>query len=100
MKTLPIAIPGEHTTANLLLGIRYPVILKKTEYLFSDIEEAVLSGEVDTGLIIHENRFTFEKKGLRKIIDLGDEGRNAIRKLYDKAVELNLLSPLPEDLFI
>ena len=69
---LHIAIPGENTTANLLLSIKYPEVRKKTEYLFSDIEEVVLSEETDAGLIIHENRFTYKKKGLRKIIDLGE----------------------------
>ena len=39
--------------------------------MFSDIEEVVLSGEADAGLLIHENRFTFEAKGLKKIVDLG-----------------------------
>ena len=68
---LTIAIPGKYTTANLLFGIAYPDARKKKEYLFSDIEEAVLSGEVDAGLAIHENRFTYAKKGLKKILDLG-----------------------------
>jgi len=72
IEDLNIAIPGKYTTANLLLSIAYPAALYKKEYLFSDIEEVVLSGEVDAGLIIHENRFTYEKKGLRKIIDLGE----------------------------
>ena len=40
--------------------------------LFSDIENAVLTNEVDAGLIIHENRFTYQDKGLEKIIDLGE----------------------------
>jgi len=69
---LKIAIPGKYTTANLLLSVAYPNALDKREYLFSDIEEVVLSNEVDAGLIIHENRFTYEQKGLRKIIDLGE----------------------------
>jgi 1,4-dihydroxy-6-naphthoate synthase len=69
---LKIAIPGENTTANLLLSIAYPKIKQKKEYLFSLIEEIVLSGEMDAGLIIHENRFTYQKKGLKKIIDLGE----------------------------
>ncbi len=69
---LNIAIPGKYTTANLLLSIAYPNALYKKEYLFSDIEEAVLSNEVDAGLIIHENRFTYESKGLLKIMDLGE----------------------------
>ncbi|MGZ4098128.1 MAG: MqnA/MqnD/SBP family protein, partial [Bacteroidia bacterium] len=34
--------------------------------------EAVLSGKVDAGLLIHENRFTYEEKGLKKIMDLGE----------------------------
>ena len=67
-----IAIPGFNTTANLLLSIAFPNAKNKKEYLFSDIEEAILSNEVDAGLIIHENRFTYEKKGLKKIIDLGE----------------------------
>jgi 1,4-dihydroxy-6-naphthoate synthase len=69
---LKIGIPGKFTTANLLMGIAFPDALQKIEYLFSDIEEAVLSNEIDAGLIIHENRFTYEKKGLLKIIDLGE----------------------------
>jgi len=67
-----IAIPGLNTTANLLLSIAFPAAKNKKEYLFSDIEEAILDNEVDAGLIIHENRFTYEKKGLKKIIDLGE----------------------------
>jgi len=72
VKDISIAIPGKYTTANLLLSIAYPNVNNKKEYLFSDIEEAVLSNEVDAGLIIHENRFTYEQKGLKKIIDLGE----------------------------
>ena len=40
--------------------------------VFSAIEEAVLSGQVDLGVIIHENRFTYQQKGLTKIMDLGN----------------------------
>ena len=70
---IKVAIPGKFTTANLLFSIVYPQIKEKKDYLFSDIEDAILGGEVDAGLIIHENRFTYEKKGLKKIIDLGEE---------------------------
>ena len=70
---LKVAIPGENTTANLLFSIFFPQVKEKCAYLFSDIEEAILSGEVDAGVIIHENRFTFQEKGLRKIVDLGYE---------------------------
>ncbi len=68
---LKVAIPGVNTTANLLFSIFYPNNKDKKEYLFSDIEDAILSGEVDAGVIIHENRFTYQKKGLNKIVDLG-----------------------------
>ncbi|HEY5471434.1 MAG TPA: 1,4-dihydroxy-6-naphthoate synthase [Bacteroidales bacterium] len=67
-----IAIPGKYTTANLLLSIAWPEALNKTEYLFSDIENALLNEEVDAGLIIHETRFTYYKKGLHKIADMGE----------------------------
>jgi 1,4-dihydroxy-6-naphthoate synthase len=66
-----IAIPGARTTANLLMSIFVPECKAKVEMLFSDIEEAVLSGRCDAGLIIHENRFTYEQKGLFKVADLG-----------------------------
>jgi len=67
-----IAIPGKYTTANFLLRLAFPEAKNKTEMLFSDIEDAVLSGKADAGLIIHENRFTYEKRGLYKIIDFGE----------------------------
>ncbi|MEX1188657.1 MAG: 1,4-dihydroxy-6-naphthoate synthase [Bacteroidia bacterium] len=67
-----VAIPGEKTTANLLLSMAYPQITNKKVMLFSEIEAAVLSGDVQAGLIIHENRFTYKEKGLHKLIDLGE----------------------------
>lgn len=69
---LKIAIPGVNTTAYLLLKFAFPKVHFITEMLFSDIEEAVLSGKCDAGLIIHENRFTYHLKGLTKIMDLGE----------------------------
>jgi 1,4-dihydroxy-6-naphthoate synthase len=69
---LAIAIPGRYTTANLLLGLACPDARRTTELVFSDIEGAVLDGTFDAGLIIHENRFTYAAKGLRKIVDLGE----------------------------
>ncbi len=77
VKNLKIAIPGLLTTANLLFMIFYPEALHKKEYLFSDIEEALLSGEADAGVIIHENRFTYRKKGLNRIADLGNKWEKA-----------------------
>ena len=69
---LKIAIPGRYTTANFLLSLAFPTALNRTELVFSEIEGALLDGTYDAGLIIHENRFTYEAKGLRKIIDLGE----------------------------
>jgi 1,4-dihydroxy-6-naphthoate synthase len=69
---LKIAIPGKYTTANFLLGLAYPGARDKTELVFSAIEAALLNEDYDAGLIIHENRFTFEAKGLKKIVDLGE----------------------------
>ena len=66
-----IAIPGIFTTANLLLDLVYPELQNREELLFSEIEEAILNQQVDAGVIIHENRFTYQKKGLEKIQDLG-----------------------------
>ncbi len=69
---LTIAIPGEATTANMLLHFAFPGVKKLKIALFSEIEQMVINGEVDAGVIIHENRFTYEQKGLVKIEDLGD----------------------------
>ena len=67
-----IGIPGKYTTANFLLGLAFPNATNKVELVFSEIEGALLDGTIDIGLIIHENRFTYQEKGLKKIIDLGD----------------------------
>jgi len=72
INNLRIAVPGLETTANMLFSIAYPEATNKKVYLFSDIEEAILSNEVDAGVIIHENRFTYEQKNLKKVIDLGE----------------------------
>lgn len=69
---LKIAIPGFNTTANLLLSLAFPKAKNKAELVFSEIEAAVLNNKYDAGLIIHEGRFTYQKKGLTKLIDLGD----------------------------
>jgi len=73
LKGKPIAIPGKFTTANLLMGVIYPWLMNKHEYLFSDIEDIVSKGEAAAGLLIHENRFTYLDKGLYKVADLGEE---------------------------
>lgn len=55
-----------------LLSLAVPEAQNKTEMMFSEIEQALLDGKYDAGLIIHENRFTYQGKGLRKIVDLGE----------------------------
>ena len=67
-----VAIPGENTTAHMLFSMAYPAVTKKRFMIFSAIEDAVLRGEVDAGVIIHENRFTYQQKGLVKLADLGE----------------------------
>lgn len=117
MNSISIAIPGKFTTANLLLSVFYPEATGKTEYLFSDIEDVVLGNEADAGLIIHENRFTYKDKGLRKIVDLGqkwetayqlpiplggiairrslpDEIKSSVNKILAKSIEYAFLHPL------
>ncbi|HEY1202308.1 MAG TPA: 1,4-dihydroxy-6-naphthoate synthase, partial [Niastella sp.] len=69
---MTIAIPGEHTTAHMLFSLAYPKAIKKKFMVFSAIEDAVLNGDVDAGVIIHENRFTYQQKGLHKLVDLGE----------------------------
>ena len=71
-KESTIAIPGKYTTANMLLSIAFPKNQNKVETLFSEIENHVLDGRVDAGLIIHESRFTYKEKGLVKAMDLGE----------------------------
>ncbi len=67
-----IAIPGQYTTANFLLRLAFPEARHIEELLFSEIEQAVLEEQMDIGLIIHENRFTYAEKGLVKLMDLGE----------------------------
>jgi 1,4-dihydroxy-6-naphthoate synthase len=67
-----IAIPGINTTANMLFSFAFPDANKKTLMIFSAIEDAVLEGKTELGVIIHENRFTYQQKGLHKVLDLGE----------------------------
>lgn len=72
LKNFRIAIPGEHTTAALLLRSAFPELTDLTPVLFSDIEESVLNGTFDAGLLIHEGRFTYRSRGLKLIHDMGE----------------------------
>lgn len=67
-----IALPGKNTTANLLFSFAYPEAKNRKYMIFSAIENAVLNNETDLGVIIHENRFTFQQRGLHKVTDLGE----------------------------
>jgi 1,4-dihydroxy-6-naphthoate synthase len=67
-----VGIPGKYTTANFLLGLLFPELQNKQELVFSEIESSLLNDRIDLGVIIHENRFTYQDKGLHKITDLGD----------------------------
>jgi len=71
IKTMCVAVPGINTTAHLLFSLAFPKVKNKKFLVFNEIEEAVLSGQVDAGVIIHENRFTYAEKGLSKWMDLG-----------------------------
>jgi 1,4-dihydroxy-6-naphthoate synthase len=73
-----IAIPGINTTAHLLFSLAYPMAKNKKFMIFSAIENAVLTNQADAGVIIHENRFTYQDKGLKKITDLGSYWENKI----------------------
>ena len=97
----PIAIPGVHTTANFLLSHAFPDAKNKVPMLFSAIEDAVLSGKTNLGVLIHENRFTYREKGLIKQMDLGEAweketkmplplGGIAIKKEYGPAIAMNI----------
>lgn len=69
---ITIGIPGKYTTANFLCSLAFPEAQHKIELVFNEIEDAILRGSVDAGVIIHENRFTYQNKGLVKLLDLGE----------------------------
>jgi len=71
IRSLKVGIPGKYTTANFLLSLAFPEAETTIEMKFSDIEPALLNNHIDLGVIIHENRFTYEDKGLLKVVDLG-----------------------------
>ena len=71
IKKCRIAIPGKMTSAFLLLQL----MIGKFEYVemnFSDIPEAVRTGKVDVGLVIHETQLSYEQEGNVKILDVGE----------------------------
>jgi 1,4-dihydroxy-6-naphthoate synthase len=72
----PVLLPGEWTTAHLLFNIFYPGCTGKQFVVFNEIEKMLLEDKAVAGVIIHENRFTYEAHGLHKIIDLGEAWEN------------------------
>jgi len=90
-----IAVPGTMTTAYLLLKLL--LLNFKFEVVpFDKIMDAVLNGEVDAGLLIHEGQITHKKHGLRKIVDLGEwwqEDMNLPLPLGVNAVRSDLGQP-------
>jgi 1,4-dihydroxy-6-naphthoate synthase len=98
---LSVVLPGINTTANLLFSFAYPGATNKKFMLFSGIEDAVLEGQADLGVIIHENRFTYQQRGLHKVMDLGEYweekmkvpiplGGIVIKKSIDRKVSLQV----------
>lgn len=69
-----VAVPGLNTTANLLLDFAFPEINHKIFMRYDEIENYLLEESINPkfGVIIHENRFTYQQKGLYKVLDLGD----------------------------
>jgi len=66
-----VAIPGQHTTAFLLMSSLLPAPTEVVSMRFDEIMPAVVSGACDAGLVIHESRFTYAQHGLRELADLG-----------------------------
>jgi 1,4-dihydroxy-6-naphthoate synthase len=67
-----IAVPGRGTTAFLLLRLAVPALGDVVELRYDRILDAVVTREVDAGLIIHESRFTYAEHGLVSVADLGE----------------------------
>jgi len=103
-----IAIPGSHTTAALLLRLYVgdpPII----EVAFDKIPKAVLEGQADLGLLIHEGQITHERMGLHKVLDMGREweretalplplGINVMRRDLGEEVHRQLAQGLRESI--
>ena len=71
LHTLSIALPGEYTTASLLLRLFEPRCTRTACMPFHEIMKRVAAGDVDAGVVIHESRFTLHEHSLVKVLDLG-----------------------------
>ncbi len=95
-----VAIPGKYTSAFMLYKMFGPEPKEFKEVRFDKIPEAVLSGEVDAGILIHDEQLTFQDKGLIKVMDIYEKwkeyagdlpiplGFNAIKKSLGEEVAL------------
>lgn len=76
VENITIAIPGKNTTANMLFSLAFPQAKNKIFLRYDEMEDFVLNSSVQEkqvgAIIIHENRFTYQQKGLVKILDLGE----------------------------
>ena len=103
-----IAVPGPLTSAYLALRLYQPDF-EAVFTRFDQIDEAVLAGEVDAGLLIHEGQLTYAAQGLHLVADMGDWwfqetglplplGGNVIRKDLDDALKRNVSRHLRESI--
>ena len=107
--TTSFAIPGKNTTAHMLFSLAYPAAGNKQFMRFNKIEDWLLEDKTTNryGVIIHENRFTYAKKGLKKVVDLGaywEEqtqspiplGGIVMKRSFDKKLQLQIDSLIAE----
>jgi len=75
-----IAVPGELTTAHLLLRLWAPQFRRRVFVRYDEVMDRVSAGQADAGVIIHEGRFVYERAGLVKLADLGEwwQGRTGL----------------------
>lgn len=71
LSQVTVAVPGHLTTAHLLLALHLGRPPKVQPMVFHEVMPAVAAGRYDVGLVIHEGRFTYERLGLVKLLDLG-----------------------------
>jgi len=83
-----ILVPGLKTTANLLLNVYLDKNFQPEPIRYDLIMDKILHEDFDLGVIIHEERFTYEDRGLEKVIDLGDYWEN----LTGKAIPLGAIA--------
>ena len=66
-----IGVPGRHTTSWMLYQLFAPPFASAKFLNFDDIENAVISGEVDFGILLHEGQILYEQRGFHLVMDLG-----------------------------